>query len=160
MEFFEFTIRLPKPSRRFSLRTLLLAVAVVAVGLYVYVSTARYDVTAIVVVSDRSRALTSPGYDYRTVKASILQLLRSDMVIRSAVESATGREVPVDQIRARLVIRFLDESEYLEISFRGREFRDDKKAITAIVNAIARQCVESFSDGTTQAKLLQPAVVR
>ena len=155
MECFEFTIRIPKPSRRFSLATLLLAVAVVAVGLYVYVSTARYDIQALLRVKQMS-----PGQDYRKVQASILQQLKSDTVIRNAIRSATERDIPVDKIRARLNMQFLGDSEILQISFRGRQFRDDKKAFTTIIEAIARHCVESCSDDTTQVTLIQPPLVQ
>lgn len=159
MEYHEFTIRIPKPSRRFSLATLLLAVAVFAVGLYVYVSTARYNVVALLRVVERADVMMSQPYDYRNVQASILQRLQSDEVIHNAIRSATERDIPVDKIRTRLDIQFLGDSEILQISLRGREFRDSKNEFTKIIDSIVRHCVESLGDGTTQVQVIQKPLV-
>ncbi len=74
-------------------------------------------------------------------------------MIRDAVQNAAQGAISVDEIRSRLDVRQLGDSELVVVSLRGREFRDDKAMCTAILEGMLQRCVEAFANDVNKVKI-------
>ncbi len=153
-------IRIPKVTRRFSLATLLLAILVIAIGLSIYVSTAQFDVFALIRVSHRVDVPISRNYDYRQIQFSVIETLQSESVIRSAVQGATKSDIPVSELRRRLEVHVVGFSQVVSVSLRGRKFRDNKNIFMAIVEGMVKHGIAAYENEETELTVVQHAAVR
>ena len=142
----------------------MLATAVVAVGLAVYITKAQFKVVGLLTVSDVAPMIADDKVltdsDYNKVLASVFEELQSDAVIRDAVQNAVQDAISVDEIRSRLDVRNVGDSELLMVSLRGRKFRDDKAAFMAILEEMLQRCVEAFSNDATDTSCVTEVKIR
>ena len=160
MDFFEFTVRVPKPSRRFSLRSLLVATAVIAVILAIYVPRATYDVATLLKLSHPVAVPRSESYDEHEALSLFVELIQSDEVIQGSLQATAIDDVSADEIQRRLSAGVVGHSELVHITLRCREFRDDKDAWTKLLDRMVKNATATFDDGVTEVTILKGPTVR